>query len=323
VYSGSLYSATSHQSLSGAQLEQTLPLESVRGHTGRLLGAALGYLLALGLTCLVFVWTSTGQRLDAGLLPRAERGGGYEQQTVLIEPAKTVLSYFGDPTVLAILLGAVLVVGALGRRLWAAVAGVGVVLCSVCAASVIKLVTLRPDLRVEGSTTHNSFPSGHVAAAMGLLLAFMLVLPSRARWWLAVPGAAGVSVVASATMIAGWHRFSDALGGVLLATVLFCLAATALTARHGGPPAPRGEPSTAGTGPGGWSAAAIGGLILLVGLPLMFVSATATPTGEGLCFVIVAVSGFTGLAVVSVLCLVHPIDFVVRTWWPKQDRRWR
>jgi hypothetical protein len=54
------------------------------------------------------------------------------------------------------------------------------------------------------------------------------VLPKAARWWFAVPGAAGVVVVAAATMITGWHRLSDIIGGALVASVLYCLAAAAL-----------------------------------------------------------------------------------------------
>ncbi|MET8045784.1 phosphatase PAP2 family protein [Micromonospora sp. NPDC005215] len=199
----------------------------------RLLAVSLCSLLALTVTAAVFVRTYPGQLLDGVLLPRAERGGGYEQQTVLVGPAKTVLAAFGSPTLLAALLGAVLVVGALRRRLVAGVVGVAMVLCAVVVAGAVKSALPRPDLQIESSTTHNSFPSGHVAAATALLLAFMLVLPGWARRWLAVPGAAGVAVIASATMIAGWHRFSDALGGVLLGVALFCLAAAALVAWRG------------------------------------------------------------------------------------------
>jgi membrane-associated phospholipid phosphatase len=160
---------------------------------------------------------------------RGPSGGGYQQRTPLAEPALAVLSFIGDAAILAVLLLAVLVVGALTKRLWAGVAGVAIVLCSVGAARILKTLLWRPDLDVHGSTTHNSFPSGHVSAAMALLLAFLLVVPPWARWWLAVPGTAAVSAVASATMIMGWHRFSDTVGGILLASALCCVGAAALT----------------------------------------------------------------------------------------------
>ncbi|MCI2423363.1 phosphatase PAP2 family protein [Saccharopolyspora sp. K220] len=265
---------------------RTVPERSgpLRGHR-RLLGAALGYLVALGLTCLVFVWTRDGQRLDGWLVPRAERGGGYEQQTTLVEPAKTVLSYFGDPAVLVVLLGMVLLVGALSKRFLAGVAGVAAVLCSVGIARVLKLLVVRPDLGVDGSTTHNSFPSGHAAVAMGLLLAFLLVLPGRARRWVAVPGVAGVSVIASATMITGWHRFSDVVGAVLLAAALSCLAA-ALTHRY--------DARDAGLSGLVWAGGGLIALVVAVVLP-----------GGGVFSAMAAASGCTMLAVAPMLVLLR------------------
>jgi membrane-associated phospholipid phosphatase len=203
---------------------------TAHSHGGRYLACAFACLLALALTCLVFVRTPGGQTFDGQFLPMSAQGAGYEQQTVLLAPAKAVLAFFGDPMVLGVLLLAAVV---LSRRLWTSAAAVGVVLGSVAAARVLKEVVVRPDLGVYGSSTHNSFPSGHVAVATGLLLAFMLVLPPAARWWFFVPGAVGVVIIAAATMITGWHRLSDVIGGVLVAAVLYCLAAAALADETG------------------------------------------------------------------------------------------
>jgi membrane-associated phospholipid phosphatase len=194
-------------------------------HGGRFLAAAFACLLALGLTCVVFVRTAGGQSFDAALLPMSERGASYEQDTALLEPAKAVLAFFGDELVLGVLLLAAVL---LSRRLWTSVAAVGVVLGSVVAARVLKEVVVRPDLGVPGSSAHNSFPSGHVAVATALLLAFALVLPPAARRWFLVPGVVAVVVVAASTMITGWHRLSDLVGGALVAGVLYCLAAAAV-----------------------------------------------------------------------------------------------
>ncbi|RKR91608.1 membrane-associated phospholipid phosphatase [Micromonospora pisi] len=272
------------------------------------LGAALVCALAFVLTCRVFLWTPRGQQLDGLLLPPAERGGGYEQQSVLTDPAKTLLAFFGDYTVLAILVASVLLVGVLSRRLYAGVAGVFMVLCAVGVAGLAKSAIPRPELGVVGSTTHNSFPSGHVTAAMALLLAFMLVLPARARLWFALPGVAGVSAVASATMIAGWHRFSDVIGGVLLAEVLFFLAAAALTVR-------RAVPGT-GIRLSGGLAGVLGSMVLVAGLLLLVPqpvpsdgSGSAPVAGSGPFVAIAAGTGFTVFAVVSALSLVWSVDF--------------
>ncbi|WFE99788.1 phosphatase PAP2 family protein [Micromonospora sp. WMMD964] len=274
----------------------------------RLLAAALGGLLALALTAAVFVRTYPGQWLDGLLLPRAERGGGYEQQTVLVGPAKAVLAGFGSPSLLVALLGAVLLVGVLRRRLVAGVVGVGMVVGAVVAAGALKSALPRPDLQIESSTTHNSFPSGHVAAATALLLAFMLVLPGWARRFLAVPGAAGVSVIASATMIAGWHRFSDVLGGVLLGVVLFCLAAAALTGLRGDRDVDAGPDGGSLWRRLGEMAVSLAALVWAL---VVVVPSLAASVQRGALVAIVAAGATTMFLVGSVVFLVRSADFVV------------
>ncbi|GAB3933061.1 hypothetical protein GCM10027614_03320 [Micromonospora vulcania] len=145
---GSSYSV--ERSASGPQPARSLP--PPRSATPRavlLLAAALCYLIALGATCAVFLGTRSGQWLDGLLLPRAERGGGYEQQTVLVGPAKTVLAAFGSPSLLAVLLGGVLLVGLLGRRLLAGAVGIGMVLGTVGVAGILKELLPRPDFQIE------------------------------------------------------------------------------------------------------------------------------------------------------------------------------
>ncbi|GIG88194.1 phosphatase PAP2 family protein [Plantactinospora endophytica] len=286
---------------------------AARAPAARLRRAALGYLLAFVVTAVGFVGTAPGQRLDGRLLPRAERGGGYEQPTDLVGPAKAVLAWFGNPTVLGLLLVVVLLLGVLFRRVWAGVAGVALVGVAVVLASVAKQVILRPELGVATSTTHNSFPSGHVSVAMALLLAVVLVLPAPARWWIAVPGTAGVCTVAAATMIAGWHRFSDVVGGVLLAAVLFCLAAAVLAR-------PRRD-TVDRVGPTGTAMRLLDGtplLGLLGGVPRLGLlgdrpplSPDAAPDGVGGLFVAVAAgSGVVVVVVATVLVLLRAVDFV-------------
>jgi membrane-associated phospholipid phosphatase len=288
-----------------------------RGYRGRLLAAALGYLLVLGLTGLVFVWTRGGQWLDGRLVPRLGTGG-YPRHTALTTPAQALLSFVADPLVPAVLLLGMLLVGALSGRLPAGVAGAAATLGTVAGAEVLKLAIPRPDLAVAGSTVHNSFPSGHVAGAAGLVLAFMRVLPVRARWWFAVPGTAAVSAVAAATMIVNWHRFSDALGAVALASALSCLAATLTGGRAGSRPRPghRGGTRSHAGGPGGPPARAAGrgrlvwvaGLAATAGTLPVWGAAAALPVDRGLCTAVVAVAGFTALSMVSVACVLHPVD---------------
>lgn len=89
-----------------------------------LLGAALGFATAAAVVYAVFVWTRTGQSLDAELLHRAPQGGEYEQVTALAAPAKTVLTFFGDKMTLLALVAAILLAGTASSRARAGVAGV-------------------------------------------------------------------------------------------------------------------------------------------------------------------------------------------------------
>ncbi|WP_143121683.1 phosphatase PAP2 family protein [Saccharopolyspora antimicrobica] len=196
-------------------------LDSPRPFRAALPLLASACVIGLAAICALFVWTPSGQLLDQQLLDRADRGSPAYSR------AMELLAITGDPLVLAGLLTAVLVVGALCGRWRAGLAGAIAFAASIVASRLLKLVLPRPDLDIAGSTTHNSFPSGHVTAAAGLLIAFLLVLPPRARWWFAVPGAAGVAAVGAATMTAGWHRLSDVVGAVLLAAAFGCAAAWA------------------------------------------------------------------------------------------------
>lgn len=203
-------------------------------HVFSLLAAAFACLLGLGASCALFIWTADGQLLDqrfqrptAGLL--AEDG--------MLGYARTVLAWLGEPSVLVGLLVVVVLVGAASGRIGAGLLGVVVVGGSAIGARMLKLVLSRPDLGLDDSTTHNSFPSGHVAVAAGLVFAVLLAMPACARWWCAIPGLAAVSVVGVATVLTGWHRPSDVIGGVLLAATLCFLAAAclALSGRRGQP----------------------------------------------------------------------------------------
>jgi membrane-associated phospholipid phosphatase len=196
-----------------------------RSNAGYLLGVAVVCAIAFAMTCYVFVWLPAGQRVDQSLLNSAI---AYARGSELLTRAETMLAFFGNPVVLATMLACVLLLGLLSRRPLAGVAGVAVFVGSVAASTILKTVISRPELGIDGSTTHNSFPSGHVSAAAGLMFAFLLASPLWLRVLLVLPGIGAVGAVAAATMFAGWHRFSDAVGGMLLAGALCCLAAAVL-----------------------------------------------------------------------------------------------
>jgi membrane-associated phospholipid phosphatase len=295
--------------------------EPPRERHGRALAAALGYLFALEVTGLIFMWTRHGQKLDGRLVAPVVGGGGYlEQNGPAAGPAHALLSLTGNTVVLTVLVLLVLLAGALSRRLLAAFAGVAAAGCSVAAAAVLKLAVPRPDFGIDGSTS-SSFPSGHVAAATGLVLALMLALPARARRWLVIPGAAAISAVASATMIIGWHRFSDVLGGILLASMM-CALAAALLGRRGAVGGSAGAAAGAGAGGRGGRGLAGGrfwaggvgpgrrnwaaGAAAAVG-PALCVIAAALSVHPGPLTAVMLVTGFSGLSMLAMTLVLHPV----------------
>jgi len=83
-----------------------------------------------------------------------------------------------------------------------------------------------------GVASHNSFPSGHVSAAMAVLVALAIVLPRRFRRTTLVAGGFGVAWVSAAAVALGWHRLSDTVGGCLLVAAVTCAGAAVVSARR-------------------------------------------------------------------------------------------
>lgn len=118
------------------------------------------------------------------------------------------------------------VVGLVRRRSAATVVAVALLVGGAGAGALLKAVLPRPRLDLSSWATANSFPGGHVVLVMSIVLALLLVTPSALRWLVAGVGAVAASLVASATLIAAWHRPSDVVGAVALCVVLFVVATT-------------------------------------------------------------------------------------------------
>lgn len=101
----------------------------------------------------------------------------------------------------------------------AAVRSVVAVVGAVVSAELLKhfLPTAAGTSPVGQIVAGGSFPSGHATIATGFALALASTLDSKLarRYW--GPLVAWVTLVAAGTVAAGWHRPSDAVGGVLLA----------------------------------------------------------------------------------------------------------
>jgi membrane-associated phospholipid phosphatase len=190
------------------------------------LAGALGFGAAFLLSYFVFVRTTSGQAAENGVVRSAQSG---------LSSTSDWAAPLRDGDKIAVLCAAavlLMVIALLRRRFALAAAGSAVLGGSLLVAHVLKMYVFdRPPLTGGGSVaTHNSFPSGHVTAAMAIVLAITLLVPQRARPYVLVPGALGVAWVASATITLGWHRLSDTVGGSLLVATICCLVAAALHA---------------------------------------------------------------------------------------------
>ncbi|WP_345714271.1 phosphatase PAP2 family protein, partial [Kineococcus glutinatus] len=203
--------------------------------------AAAVLLPAFAVLYAVCVLTAPGQRQEDAVHLAATRADGSAAPVVT---ALTGLVEALHPVHLAVGLGAVAGVGLLRRRGLRTVAALGTALGSLGLAELLKHVVLpRPALASgAGATVHNSLPSGHTTAVLGLVLALLLVLPPRLRAPLAAGGALAAAAMAGSVVDEGWHRVSDSLAAVLLTTAVFAVATGAVLAAEPGARGRRGGP---------------------------------------------------------------------------------
>jgi membrane-associated phospholipid phosphatase len=122
----------------------------------------------------------------------------------------------------------------------------------------------------------NSFPSGHVTAAASVAVALLLVLPPMLRNPTVLLASIGVALVAASTLLTGWHRMADAIGGVFVATA-WGAGLTALLVWR------RGVDSvglrTAAVGRASAQASAVVGVVVLLAGSAAYLVALADPLG--------------------------------------------
>lgn len=233
--------------------------------------------LGMVLAYVVLVATAGGRALEDRVLPSGNVRAGHEQDAWLVGPSRQLLEAFGDRVRIAVALAVLLLLALVLRRLRAGVVGVAAAVGSGLAAEGLKELLARPDVDVAGVGGPNSFPSGNVAVAAGLVVALLFVLPAGVRLWFALPGAALIAAIGTATVMAGWHRPSDVIGGVLLAGILQLIGAAVLRRGLGG------------------------GVVSVAALPFgLGVVLVVLLSGAGLTAVLVATAVFVVCAVVSV-----------------------
>jgi membrane-associated phospholipid phosphatase len=141
-----------------------------------------------------------------------------------------------------------------------------------------------------------SFPSGHTAIAMGVMVGLVLVVPHRWRWpvvAVTAPWAIGMGV---ATVTVGWHRPSDTIGSDLIA-LLYASLAVLLLARQG---------RLQATAPRTAQAAAVG---VVVGLLCVAVMLALSTTGSGFTLARTIVLAASITTTLTVLALLRGVEF--------------
>jgi membrane-associated phospholipid phosphatase len=132
------------------------------------------------------------------------------------------IAVLGDPIPQALLLVAGLAIGLFHGRRRAALAALFVVLAANLTTLVLKhaLATPRFDAVLGyAQVGAASFPSGHATAAFSMAAAWLLLVPSSWRRPIAAVGLTLASAVAVSVVVLGHHFPSDALGGLLVASV--------------------------------------------------------------------------------------------------------
>ena len=204
------------------------PVVSFQSQSSRSLGQLRlrGGLLAL--SCLaatlglwgLFVFTHTGQALDAMALEGSEIGSHY-----VSAHARTLLSVVSMPAAV-VLVVTILVIGLLRRShrraVWAVVAVAGANLTT----QVLKYQFLwRPDFNItERWDNANTLPSGHTTMAASAAVALILLSGRRWRPLSAWAGALFTIAMGYSTLVCQWHRPSDVLAGILVPVAWGALA---------------------------------------------------------------------------------------------------
>lgn len=168
-------------------------------------GAAAAYLIT--------VRTRAGQLIGELIL------GGRPPALEQVTTAESVLEIM---TRSSLAIGTIVVgaIALLQRRPWLAGAALSVVIGANVTTQLLKQILLdRTDL-LDGLfyPLPNSFPSGHVTAVASIAVGLLLVIPPLLRAPVVVLSAVVVAVVGVSTLVTGWHRMADAVGGTFVAT---------------------------------------------------------------------------------------------------------
>ncbi|QBX55511.1 phosphatase PAP2 family protein [Nocardioides seonyuensis] len=188
---------------------------------------ATAYAVAFVLVYVVSVRTEQGRLVSDAALRGAIASGSPIRDTV-----DSVL----DVVSVGSLLGAVAVVAVIALLRLDRIRGlaaIGLLVVANVVSRVLKSYVLeRPDLGLDeiGPATLNSLPSGHATAAFSAVTALLIVLPPAWHAATALAGGGFATVIALATMFAGWHRTADAMASFLVVGVCTMVALSVVAA---------------------------------------------------------------------------------------------
>jgi membrane-associated phospholipid phosphatase len=219
-------------------------------------------ILGIVVTAWIALYTTTGQHYDETAMQVLD-GAGSTVNDRLVRLLEQV-SVGSAVIALLVMIAVALVRG----RFRLAVAAVVLVLGANLTTQVLKRYLLtRPDLGVDSIGMINTLPSGHTTVVFSLALAAVLVSPRALRGLVAFVGSAVGALTGLATVMAGWHRPSDVVAG-LLVTVAWAALVSGLLA---------GTPRDGVRGSGGTFAALLGGALAAVGVIVYGFGWTAGP----------------------------------------------
>ena len=252
---------------SSARREVMLRLFVLISVSGALLAAGYGF----------FVRTVPGQALDdAGYFGRMP-------QERIIKAYDSEILGIVRKNVIAGAAGVLLVFAAIRRRLLEGVVILAGVALAIEGAEILKHVLYRPQLVAPGGPmpayfTGDTYPSGHTSVGTSFALAVVLLTPAGGRFAMAVLAGFISASYATGVFFAGWHRPSDALGGIFWS--LFCLGLAALFLAAVRPPATVRRPAGAFR----WMLPVIPGAAVAAWLGMVFTG--AVPGSGGVAFVV-------------------------------------
>jgi membrane-associated phospholipid phosphatase len=232
-----------------AYTARALPQRPVAGRSGRP-GPAPALLLAgLCVAALVCTWV-LAELLPAGQVRDSLALHHFELLSrPHVDSLANAMLHLLDPLVF-ICWGVALVTVALVRRRPRVALAVALVLAlAPLSAEVLKPLLAHPHLQIAGTTyiSAASWPSGHSAAALALVLCAVLVAPARLRPLVAALGGAFAVAVGCSLLILAWHMPSDVVGGYLVAVLWTALAVAGLRAADRRWPSTRADRSSGGS----------------------------------------------------------------------------